>query len=82
MLRKLNQSSVSNLVDQKFDVDLVVLLSDIFVPTLIQSMLPIESKVDSLLCSKSVVIFLVPLFTTMHLFVNLLMFTPMTVTLM
>ncbi len=45
-------------------------------------MLPIESKVDYLLCSESVVIFLIPLFVAMHLFVDLLMSTLVTTTLM
>jgi hypothetical protein len=45
-------------------------------------MLPIESKVDYLLCSESVVIFLIPLFVAMHLFVDLLMSTLVTTILM
>jgi hypothetical protein len=42
----------------------------------------IESKVDSLLCSKSIVIFLIPLLVIMHLFVDLLLSTHGTTILM
>ncbi len=42
----------------------------------------IESKANSLLCSKFVVIFLVLPSTIVHLFANLLLFAPMTATLM
>jgi hypothetical protein len=44
--------------------------------------LQIESKANFLLCSESIVVFLIPLFATMHLFVDLLLFVPMTTTLM
>ncbi len=37
----------------------------------------IESKVDYLLCSKFVVVLLVPLFIVVHLFVDLLLFALM-----
>jgi hypothetical protein len=46
-------------------------------------LLQIESKVDFLLCSKFIVVlFLLPLFINVHLFVNLLLCTPMITTLM
>jgi len=44
--------------------------------------LQIESKVDSLLCSESIVVLLIPLFVVVHLFVDMLLSTPMTATLM
>jgi hypothetical protein len=39
-------------------------------------------QIESNLCSKFVVVFLVPMFIALHLFANLLLFVPMTVTLM
>jgi hypothetical protein len=44
--------------------------------------LQMESKVDYLLCSEFVVVFLVLLFTIVHFFDDLLLFDPMTATLM
>jgi len=44
--------------------------------------LQIESKVDFLMYSKFIVVFTLPLLVAMHLFVDLLLFIPMNVTLM
>jgi hypothetical protein len=44
--------------------------------------LQIESKVDYLLCLKSIVVRIVPLFIVVHLFVGRLLSTPMIATLM
>jgi len=57
-------------VGYKFNVNLDVLQSDLYVPTKLQ----IESKDDSLLCLKSIIVLLLFLFVVMHLFVDLLMF--------
>jgi hypothetical protein len=55
------------------------MLFDLF---MVQIIFPIKSKVDYLLCLKSIVIFLVPLFAIVHLFANLLLSTPVITTLM
>ncbi len=44
--------------------------------------LQIESKVDFLMYSESIVVFTIPLLVAIHLFVDLLLFIPMNVTLM
>ncbi len=46
--------------------------SDPFDLFMVQIIFPIKSKVYSLLCLESIVIFLVPLFAIVHLFANLL----------
>ncbi len=58
------------------------MLFDPFDLFMVQTVRPIKSKVDYLLCSKSIVVFLVLLFVVVHLFVNLLLFAPMIATLM
>ncbi len=58
------------------------MLSNPFDIFMVQTIFPIKSKVDFLLCLKSIVVFLVPLFAVVHLFANLLLFIPVIVTLM
>jgi len=84
-VKKTKSDVVSNHVGQKYDVDLVILhvvlsilQSDIFVHVILQ----IESKADSLLYLEYVVILVVLLWATMHLFTNLLLSTLVTTTLM
>ncbi len=82
----------SNLMSQKTYANLVLLQFNLFVPqcdlSVLQSNLSmhvvfqIESKANSLLCSKFVVIFLVLPSIIVHLFADLLLFAPMTTTLM
>ncbi len=43
--------------------------------------LQIESKVDSLMYSESIVVFIIPVLVAMHFFVDLMLLAPMTVTL-
>ncbi len=62
---------------KKFIVDLAILQFDLYVPARLQ----IESKVDYLLCLKSIIVFLAPLFVIVHLFIDLLMFALVTTTL-
>jgi hypothetical protein len=47
------------------------MLFDPFDLFMVHTILPIKSKVDSLLCLKSIIIFLVPLIAVVHLFGNL-----------
>jgi len=84
-VKKTKSDVVSNHVGQKYDVDLAILhvvlsilQSDIFVHVILQ----IESKADFLLYSEYVVVLLVLLWATMHLFVDLLLSTLVTTTLM
>jgi len=84
-VKKTKSDVVSNHVGQKYDVDLVILhvvlsilQSDIFVHVILQ----IESRADSLLYLEYVVILVVLLWATMHLFTNLLLSTLVTTTLM
>jgi hypothetical protein len=79
MLKKLNQSTFSNLVGQNFDVNLVVLQFDL---SMLYIILPIELRADSLLCSKSIVVLLLLLFVIMHLIIDLLLSGLMIATLM
>ncbi len=84
-VKKTKSDVVSNHVGQKYDVDLAILhvllsilQSDIFVHVILQ----IESKVDFLLYSEYVVVLVVLLWATLHLFVDLLLSTLVTTTLM
>jgi hypothetical protein len=58
------------------------MLYDPFDLFMIQTILPIKSMIDYLLCLESIVVFLIPLFAVVHLFAILLLSTPMIVTLM
>jgi len=58
--------------------NLIYLYYNLFYMCLLQ----IESMVDSLLYTKSTVVFLVPLLTFVHLFNDMLLFALMTTTLM
>jgi hypothetical protein len=44
--------------------------------------LQIESKVDYLLCLESIVVCIIPLFIVVHLFIDMLLSTPLIATLM
>ncbi len=88
MLRNLNQYIVYDPMGQKSNVDIVILQYDIsilqfdlFVPTLLQTIIPIESKVDFLLCSKSIV-FIILMFAILHLFDDFFLSTLVTTFLM
>jgi hypothetical protein len=70
----MNQKSNVNFVILQFD--LFVLQFDLFVLNVLQ----IESMDDSLLYSKSIITFLVPLLSNVHLFGDLSLSTPMTTT--
>jgi len=65
-------------MNQKFDVDLVVLQSNLLVLTILQ----IESMDDYMLYSKYVITLIVTLLIIVHLFSDLLMSILMTITLM
>jgi hypothetical protein len=65
-------------MNHKFDVDLVVLQSNLLVLTILQ----IESMDDYMLYSKYVVTLIVTLLIIVHLFGDLLMSALMTITLM
>jgi hypothetical protein len=84
-VNKVKSIIVYDLVNQKSYVDLVILQYDLSVLQYNLSMhvvFQIEAKANFLLCSKFVVVFLVLLFTTVHLFANLFLFVVMTSTLM
>jgi len=69
------KSNVFNLVNQKSNVDLVILQSNMCVTIVFQ----IELMFDYLLYTKFVLVLSVPLLIAMELFDDMLLFTPMIV---